>query len=126
MTGVESDIGSVTDQKKNKSRTWSQLVSLKAEQKTKSALIARLKQSNPLPLTLPALELLNQALLYVVDKCVNGISKAMSHSIGNALTPMDQVAYMEYIRYIPNLMQAKANQMVQSILSKTLVRGRAI
>lgn len=87
-------VASVTEKGSGKSKTWKQLSVIRAEQKSESALLAWLKQNSFISLNLTTLEWLNQALLYVLDKCMKGLSKVISYSIGTTLTLMDQLAYL--------------------------------
>lgn len=162
---MDTYVASVTDNNSGRSKTWKQLSTLRANQKSDSALLAWLKQNKFMSLTLTSLEWLNQALLYVLDKCMKGVSRVLSYSIGNSLTLMDQLAYIlkkgidlstevsdlvlylmrkflmligygnvvqaadltrDYIRFVLNTLQVKVNQLVQSALSKALVKGQAI
>lgn len=75
-------------------KNWPTVAALKTERKTESGVVQWLKSSSPTGLTITALEWLNDALVYVLKKCLNGAAWAISNDMGNSFTLMDQLAYV--------------------------------
>lgn len=75
-------------------KNWPTVASLKTEKKTENGVVQWLKSSAPTGLTIAALEWLNEALVYVLKKCLNGAAWAISQSMGSSFTLMDQLAYV--------------------------------
>ena len=77
-----------------KGKSWPTLAALESERKSDDGLVRWLKSSSPIGLTITALEWLNQALVYVLKKCLKGVAWAISGTFGTSFTLMDQLAYV--------------------------------
>jgi len=77
-----------------KGKDWLMLSALGAEKKTESEIVQWLKSSSPVGLTITAMDRLNQALVYVLKKCLNGTVSFFSGAMGTSFTLMDQLAYV--------------------------------
>lgn len=77
-----------------KGKDWPALAALQTEKKTESGVVQWLKSSSPIGLTVTALEWLNEALVYVLKKCLNGAAWAISNSTVNSFTLLDRLAYV--------------------------------
>lgn len=77
-----------------KGKDWLMLSALGAEKKTESGIVQWLKSSSPVGLTITAMDRLNQALVYVLKKCLNGTVSFFSGAMGTSFTLMDQLAYV--------------------------------
>jgi len=75
-------------------KNWGALAALDIEKKTESGIVLWLKSSSPVGLTITAMEWLNQALVYVLKKCLNGAAWVISGAMGTSFTLMDQLAYV--------------------------------
>lgn len=74
---------------------WSALARLNTERRTDDAVVRWLKSSNQITgLTVTGLEWLNQALMYVLKKCLNGAAWVVSGAFGTSFTVMDQLSYI--------------------------------
>jgi triacylglycerol lipase len=85
---MERYYGSVTD------HTWSSLKALKKERLTEAGVVQWLKDVKPLAITLTTLEWLNQALLFVLEKCMQGAARRLSHACASGFTILDSIAYI--------------------------------
>ena len=77
-----------------KGKSWPTLAALESERKSDDGIVRWLKSSSPIGLTITALEWLNQALVYVLKKCLKGVAWAISGAFGTSFTLMDQLAYV--------------------------------
>jgi len=157
--GMDHYIDSVTD------RDWGALAGLREAEKDDNSIARWLKDSTPVGLTITSIEWLNRALVYVLEKCLNGAAWVISKAATTSLTLMDRLAYIMqkgvslaettsswvvylmrkilqvlgmgrivetadlthvFIRAVLINLQQKINQYVQSVLSKILVKGRAV
>lgn len=76
-------------------QSWQTLAGLDVERRTDDAVVRWLKSSNQIiGLTVTGLEWLNQALVYVLKKCLNGAAWVASGTFGTAFTVMDQLSYI--------------------------------
>lgn len=75
-------------------KNWATLAALDIEKKSESGIVLWLKSPSPVGLTITALEWLNQALVYVLKKCLNGAAWVISGAMGTSFTLMDQLAYV--------------------------------
>lgn len=75
-------------------KNWATLAALDTEKKTESGIVLWLKSSTPVGLTITVLEWLNQALVYVLKKCLNGAAWVISGAMGTSFTLLDQLAYV--------------------------------
>lgn len=75
-------------------KNWATLAALEIEKKTESGIVQWLKSSTPVGLTITVMEWLNQALVYVLKKCLNGAAWVISGAMGTSFTLMDQLAYV--------------------------------
>lgn len=75
-------------------KNWATLAAFDIEKKSESGIVIWLKSSSPVGLTITALEWLNQALVYVLKKCLNGAAWVVSGVMGTTFTLMDQLAYV--------------------------------
>jgi triacylglycerol lipase len=74
---------------------WHALAGLSTERRTDDAVVRWLKSSNQIiGLTVTGLEWLNQALIYVLKKCLNGAAWVVSGAFGTSFTVMDQLSYI--------------------------------
>ncbi|TQV76388.1 lipase family protein [Aliikangiella marina] len=76
-----------------KDKTWPQLSKLK-EPKNNASIERWLKKGGPVGFTMAALEWLNDALLYVLKKCLDVIKGTLCLALSSGLTLMDQLAYI--------------------------------
>lgn len=77
-----------------KGKSWPTLAALESERKSDDGIVRWLKSTSPIGLTITALEWLNQALVYVLKKCLKGVAWAISGTFGTSFTLMDQLAYV--------------------------------
>ena len=77
-----------------KGKSWPTLAALESERKSDDGIVRWLKSTSPIGLTITALEWLNQALVYVLKKCLKGVAWAISGAFGTSFTLMDQLAYV--------------------------------
>lgn len=75
-------------------KSWKSLAALESEKKTDSGILQWLKSSSAVGLSITALEWLNQALVYVLKKCLNGAAWIISSTFGSSFTLMDRLAYV--------------------------------
>lgn len=75
-------------------KDWPALAALKTEKRTEAGIVQWLKSSSPVGLSITALDWLNEALVYVLKKCLNGAAWAISNDMGTSFTLMDQLAYV--------------------------------
>jgi len=75
-------------------KNWQTLSAFDTEKKTDNGIVQWLKSSTPVGLTITVMEWLNQALVYVLKKCLNGAAWVVSGAMGTAFTVMDQLAYV--------------------------------
>ncbi len=73
-------------------KNWATLAALDTEKKTESGIVQWLKSSSPVGLTITAMEWLNQALVYVLKKCLNNAAWIISRDMSSSFTLMDQLA----------------------------------
>jgi triacylglycerol lipase len=81
-------LGSVTD------HTWNSLKALKKERLTDAGVVRWLKDVKPLAITLTTLEWLNQALMFVLEKCMQGAARQLSSACASGFTILDSIAYI--------------------------------
>jgi len=86
--GMDHYIESVRD------KPWNLLAGLRGVTSTESSLIKWLKEDTPMGFTIKSIEWLNDALLYVLKKCLNGAAWLISKAFSSSLTLMDQLAYI--------------------------------
>lgn len=77
-----------------RNKSWPALAALESERKSDDGIVRWLKSTSPIGLTITALEWLNQALVYVLKKCLKGVAWAISGAFGTSFTLMDQLAYV--------------------------------
>lgn len=157
--GMDHYIDSVID------RDWDTLAGLREAERDDNSIANWLKDKTPIGLTITSIEWLNRALVYVLEKCLNGAAWVISKAATTSLTLMDRLAYIlqkgvniaettsswvlylmrkilqvlgmnrvvetadlthHFIRSVLINLQQKINQYVQSVLSKILVKGRAV
>jgi len=75
-------------------KSWESLAILRPEQKTDAGVVQWLKVKSPIGITITTLEWLNQALVYILGKCVNGVAWLISEGFTTSFTLMDQLAYI--------------------------------
>lgn len=75
-------------------KEWLTLSAMHVEQKTESGILHWLRSVSPVGLTITAMEWLNEALVYVLKKCLNTGAWLISGATGTAFTIMDQLAYV--------------------------------
>lgn len=76
-----------------KDKSWPQLSKLQTP-KSNESIERWLKKGGPVGFTMAALEWLNDALLYVLKKCLDVVKGALCLGISSGLTLMDQLAYI--------------------------------
>lgn len=76
-----------------KDSSWAQLSKLQTP-KSNASIERWLKRGGPVGFTMAALEWLNDALLYVLKKCLDVIKGTLCLGISGGLTLMDQLAYI--------------------------------
>ncbi|WP_444993956.1 lipase family protein [Aliikangiella sp. IMCC44359] len=76
-----------------KGKNWSQLTNLRPP-KTDSSVEKWLKKGGVVGVTMASLEWLNDALVYVLKKCLKGAVIGLGMTISSSLTLMDQMAYI--------------------------------
>jgi triacylglycerol lipase len=77
-----------------KFKSWSAIAALQPEQKTDVSVLQWLKSTSPAAITITTLVWLNQAMVYVLKKCMNGAAWLISASFTTSFTLMDQLAYV--------------------------------
>ena len=77
-----------------RNKSWSALAALRSEQKSDAGVLQWLKSNSPVAITIPVLEWLNQAVIYVLKKCLNGAAWLISEGFANSFTLMDQLAFI--------------------------------
>jgi len=146
-------------------KSWSILAGLRDVAKDDNSVIRWLKDTTPIGLTITSIEWLNNALLYVLKKCLDGAAWLISRVFTTSFTLMDQLSYIlqkgidiskttsswvkhlmrkimqvlgmnrtlegieltqHFIRSILLQLQTRIYQYTQSVLSKILVKGRAV
>lgn len=75
-------------------KSWGNLASLKSERKNDAGIEQWLKQNTPFGLTITTIEWLNQALIYVLKKCLDIGARLISATFSTTFTLMDQIAYI--------------------------------
>lgn len=75
-------------------KDWLTLSSMNVEQKTERGILHWLRSVSPVGLTITAMEWLNEALVYVLKKCLNTGAWLISGAMGSTFTVMDQMAYV--------------------------------
>jgi hypothetical protein len=100
---------------------WESLAALGPEQKTDSGVIQWLNLQSPVGITIVTLEWLNQALVYVLKKCLNGAAWLISEGFTNSFTLMDQLAYI--LNKGINLAEHSSNLVLQLIKKIMTVLG---
>lgn len=144
---------------------WDVLGGLREADKNENSIKRWLTDKTPIGLTITSIEWLNRALIFILDKCLDGAAWMISKSFKNSFTLMDQLAYIlhkginlaettsawvlhlirkimqvigmkkavetadlthQFIRAILSHLQHKINQYTRSVLSKVLVKGRAV
>lgn len=73
-------------------KPWGVLGALKPEQKSDTGIKEWLKQSGPINMTITSLEWLNQAIVYVINKCIAGAAQLISIAATTTLSIMDSLA----------------------------------
>jgi triacylglycerol lipase len=77
-----------------RNKSWGALAALQPEQKTDVSVLQWLKSTSPATITITVLHWLNQAMVYVLKKCMNGAAWLISASFTTSFTLMDQLAYV--------------------------------
>ena len=75
-------------------KSWIALASLRPEHKSDEGIINWLESRSPIGLTITSLKWLNQALEYVLKKCLKGAAMLISSFAGTSFTLMDRLAYI--------------------------------
>ncbi len=86
--GMDHYIDSVED------KSWSMLAGLRDIGKDEKGIERWLKDKGPVGITVSSIEWLNQALLYVLKKCIDGAAWLVSKAFSTSFTLMDQLAYI--------------------------------
>ena len=87
--GMDHYITSVED------KDWKTLAGLRRDHHNDRIIELWLKQSGPVGgFTITGIEKINNALIYVLKKCVNGVNWAVSHTFSSSFTLMDQLAFI--------------------------------
>ncbi len=86
--GMNHYIDSVDD------KSWDTLAALKSEGKDENGIKRWLVDSSPVGITITSIEWLNQALVYVLKKCLDGAAWLISSVFSSSFTLMDQLAYI--------------------------------
>lgn len=73
-------------------KSWAVLGALEPEQKSEAGIKEWLKQSGPMNMTISSLEWLNQAIVYVINKCISGAARLISQTATTSLSIMDSLA----------------------------------
>lgn len=75
-------------------KSWKALAGLRNAGGSEKGVEGWFKDKNPIGLTITTIEWLNDALFYVLNKCLDGASWLISRSFANSFTLMDQLAYI--------------------------------
>ncbi|MGN0920179.1 MAG: lipase family protein [Cellvibrio sp.] len=97
-------------------KPWPVLASLR-EQHTKFSILQWLKSQTVSGFTMKTLELLNRAIVYVLEKCWSGASWLVSKAATTSFTLLDRLAY---ILSHPNVTMRSASDLVISLINKIL------
>lgn len=77
-----------------KGKTWPALANLREVGRDENTIARWLKEESPLGLTITSIEWLNQALVYVLEKCLDGAAWLISRTFSTSFTLMDQLAFI--------------------------------
>ncbi len=72
--------------------SWGQLGGLRKQEKTEKLIETWLKHDVPVALTITSLEWMNEALIYVIKKCLAGAAHLISDTYTTSMTLLDQLA----------------------------------
>lgn len=75
-------------------QSWLSLARLREHEKTEKDVLEWLKQDTLFGLTISSIEWLNQAIMYVLEKCVGGAIFLVAQGVSSAFTLMDRLAYL--------------------------------
>lgn len=73
---------------------WKTLGKLKLEKKSEAGIEQWLKQSAPMAMTLNTLDWINQAIIYVLGKCMAGAAWVISQQCSTTLSLLDSLAFI--------------------------------
>lgn len=76
------------------SKSWKALAAIKPDKKTDAGVIRWLKEDTIFSSTVSVIEWLNDALLFVLKKCLKGAEWIISSTLGTTLTLTDQLAFI--------------------------------
>jgi triacylglycerol lipase len=74
--------------------SWSSLSAFKPEKKTDAGIAHWLKQKGPVGASITVLDWLNDAILFVIKKCVSSAQWIMEKAMSSSATIMDRIAYI--------------------------------
>lgn len=76
-------------------KAWSVLAALKKNCNNNQSIAAWLKGSSPvMNFTISTIEMLSDALIYVLKKCTDGLGQVISRAVGTSYTLLDQLSYI--------------------------------
>lgn len=75
-------------------KSWGVIASIRDENRDENSVKRWLKEETPLSFTISSIEWVSKALEYVIEKCLNGVSFAISKGASASLTLMDRLAYI--------------------------------
>ncbi len=75
-------------------KSWDTLAGLRNVGQNDSGIMRWLESKSPIGLTITSIEWLNQALLFVLKKCLDGAAWVISKTFSTSFTLMDQLAYI--------------------------------
>jgi len=87
--GIDKYVDSVED-----AETWKALESIINSTRNENGIKQWLRDKSPIGLTISSIEWLNDALMFVLEKCMNGAAWLISKSFSTSFTLMDQLAYI--------------------------------
>ncbi len=77
-----------------KNSSWSSLSASKPEKRSDASIVQWLQQKGPIGVTITTLDWLNNAIFFVVKKCVASAELLLAQAMGTSATIMDRIAYI--------------------------------
>jgi len=75
-------------------KTWQSITRVNNLEKDENSIMNWLKDSSYVGLTMSSIEWLNQALIFVLKKCMDGVAWLISETFSTSFTLLDQLAYI--------------------------------